>query len=375
MPSPVFLKKATRKKILACGGELKNTIALSRHDQVFLSQHVGDLDNPAALAFFENSISHLEKLLEITPEAIAYDLHPEYLSTKWALRQPYSVRIGVQHHHAHLASVMAENGVDEPTIGIIMDGAGYGLDGTIWGGEVLVGDARTFERYAWLKPVAMPGGAAAVREPWRMALSYLYAAYGNELFGPGLDFLKNLPSKNSDTILRMIDKNLNAPLTSSCGRLFDALAALLNLRHKVNFEAQAAIELEMHVEPSCGETYPETLKNSAVSGPLSVLPLIRAIVEDIKKGERIGGIASRFHWTLAELFLQTAVAARERYGLERVGLSGGVLQNVQLFFYLSSRLKESGFEVLTHSQVPCNDGGLALGQIAIGDAQMAHSAG
>ncbi len=244
VPAPVFIKRETSRSILACGGELKNTIALSRGNQVFLSQHIGDLDNPAAFNFFENSIEHLGRILEITPEAIAHDLHPEYLSTKWAVRQTLPV-VGIQHHHAHLVSVMADNGVTEPTIGIILDGTGYGTDGTIWGGEVLIGDAGGFERHAWLEPVAMPGGTAAIMQPWRMAMSYLYHTYGSDFVDLGLPPCGKSDRKTLDMIVQMIDKEINSPMTSSCGRLFDGVSAMLGIRHEVNYEAQAAIELEM----------------------------------------------------------------------------------------------------------------------------------
>jgi hydrogenase maturation protein HypF len=370
VPQPVFLSFPTRKRILACGGELKNTIALSRENTVFLSQHIGDLDNPSALAFFENSVAHLQKILEITSEIIAYDLHPEYLSTKWALQQQDLPKIGVQHHHAHLVSVMAENGVEEPTIGIILDGTGYGTDGAIWGGEILIGDAHRFERFAWLEPVALPGGAAAIRQPWRMALSYLFKTYGHALSDLKLPFLQALSREQITIILQMIERGLNAPLTSSCGRLFDAIAAILNIRTEINYEAQAAIELEMTIDESVNELYRESVPSADVRGPLPLVLMIRAVVDDVQKGVANGGIAARFHRTLAELFLQAAVSARRSTGINRVGLSGGVFQNVYFFSYLLKRLQELDFEVLTHKQVPANDGGLALGQVVIADANL-----
>ncbi|MFQ5630976.1 MAG: carbamoyltransferase HypF [bacterium] len=370
-PTPVFLKKPLEKSALACGGELKNTIALSRGNEVFLSQHIGDLDNPSALAFFEHSIEYLQNILEIEPEMIAYDLHPEYLSTKWAMQQKLP-KIGVQHHHAHLAAVLAENEIDAPTIGIILDGTGFGADGTIWGGEVLIGDFRDFERFAWLQPVAMPGGAAAIKQPWRMALGYLFAAFGENLWHLDLPFLGNLPRNQIELILQMIDKNLNSPLTSSCGRLFDAVSALLNIRHEVNYEAQAAIELEMQVDENVEEQYDTVLSSSTqMHGAMNMSGLIRAIVKDISAGKTIGVIASCFHRTLAGLFVTIAKSAREKTGVNRVGLSGGVYQNVYFFKHILALLKADGFEVLTHKIVPTNDGGLALGQAVIADAKMA----
>ncbi|MFQ5752035.1 MAG: hypothetical protein ACE5HI_08560 [bacterium] len=277
-------------------------------------------------------------------------------------------KIGVQHHHAHLVAVMAENGMHEPTIGIILDGTGYGSDGTIWGGEILFGDARGFERFAWLEPVALPGGAAAIRQPWRMALSYLCKVFGNDLFELNLPFMAELRDEEMKLILQMIEKNLNAPLTSSCGRLFDGVAALLNIRKEINYEAQAAIELEMNVDESYNHFYEKAISVEDIQDAISLRPLIRAVVEDIQKREEKGKIATRFHRTLAELFLQAALSARTATGLNRVGLSGGVFQNVYFFSYLLKRLREEDFEVLTHKQVPTNDGGLALGQVVIADA-------
>ncbi len=371
VPIPVFLSSPTKKRILACGGELKNTIALSRDKTVFLSQHIGDLDNPSAFEFFENSIAHLQKILEITPEVLVHDLHPEYLSTKWALQQKELPKIAVQHHHAHLVSVMAENGVEEPTIGIILDGTGYGTDGTIWGGEILVGDAKSFERFAWLEPMALPGGTAAIRQPWRMALSYLNQAFGNSLSRIEIPFMQNLQTQQVSIILQMIEKKLNAPLTSSCGRLFDAVSALLNIRQEINFEAQAAIELEMAVAGDMfNDYYEEALASDNLRGVIPVVPLICAIVEDIQNGVKKSKIAARFHRTLAELFLRAAKSASDVHSLKRIGLSGGVFQNDYFFSYILKRLKELGFEVLTHKQVPTNDGGLALGQVVVANTAM-----
>ncbi|MFQ5640681.1 MAG: carbamoyltransferase HypF [bacterium] len=370
VPRPVFLQQPTRKRILACGGELKNTIALSRSDTVFLSQHIGDLDNPAALAFFENSVRHFQNILEIKPDAIAYDLHPEYLSTKWAMQQEGLEKVGVQHHHAHLASVLAENRKQERAIGIILDGAGYGADGAIWGGEILIGDLTHFERFAWLAPTALPGGAAAIRQPWRMALSYLFETYGQDWQRLKLPFCAHVRDEDARLILQMIEKRLNTPITSSCGRLFDAVAALLGLRTEINYEAQAAIELEMSIDERERDLYREAIPPTDIRGPLAVSPMFRAIVADVQHGEPTGRIAARFHRTLAELFLAAACSARQAAGIEIVALSGGVFQNIYFFTYMLNRLREEKFQVLTHKQVPCNDGGLSLGQVVIADRQL-----
>ncbi len=370
VPQPVFLKKPTEKRILACGAELKNSIALSRGDTVFLSQHIGDLDNPAAFTFYENSINHLQKILEIKPEAIAYDLHPEYLSTKWALEQQEIPKVGVQHHHAHLVSVLAENQVEERAIGIILDGTGYGSDGTIWGGEILIGDTCDFERFAWLSPVALPGGAAAIRAPWRMAVSFLKQAFGEQLHELNIPILKDRPATEVQLIEQIIEKNINSPLTSSCGRLFDAVAAILNIRGEINYEAQAAIELEMCIDVSEKSWYKDAVSQSEPGEALGLAPLIRAVVRDYEHGISPDKIAARFHRSLAELFLRSAVYARSKNQIELVALSGGVFQNKYFFNYLVRRLEEEKFRVVTHKLVPTNDGGIALGQIVIADQKL-----
>jgi len=367
VPAPVFLKHPTAHRILACGAELKNTVALSRGEAVFLSQHIGDLDNPAALDFFAATVRHLQDILEIAPEAIAYDLHPEYLSTKWALQQAGLPKVGVQHHHAHLAALMAENAVTEPVTGLILDGTGYGLDGTIWGGEVLVGDAAGFDRFAYLRPFRLPGGTAAIRQPWRTALAVLHMAFGPRVAEWDLPFLKGRAASDRKIVFQALERGLNAPLTSSCGRLFDAVSAMLGLCLRIHFEAQAAIALEMAVDEAETSPYREALEGISGEGSLDTAPLVRSVWRDVQRGESPGRIAARFHWTLAELFLQAALRAREKTGIERVGLSGGVFQNVQFFQYLLRRLRQEGFSPLTHRQVPTNDGGLSLGQVVIAD--------
>jgi hydrogenase maturation protein HypF len=364
VPGPLFLADSTTKNILAVGAELKNTIALSRDDAVFFSQHIGDLDNPAAYNFFENSIGHLQEILQLRPEIIACDMHPEYLSTKWAKKQSLPL-IEVQHHHAHLAFVMAENKISDPTIGIILDGTGFGTDGTIWGGEVLIGDFKSFERFAWLEPVAMPGGSAAIKQPWRMALSYLYNVYGEDIGSVDLPPIKNRSPREIELIKTMIEKRINSPLTSSCGRLFDAVSAILGICTEVTFEAEAAIQLEMMLDNSITDIYDFT---GEISGPVVLKNLIKYIVEDFQNQLAVPIIAAKFHNSLALIFSLVAEKAREKYKINRVALSGGVYQNIYFFDKLSALLHKKNFEVITHSEVPTNDGGLALGQIAIANA-------
>lgn len=363
-PSPFFLQQSNNKNILAVGAELKNSIALSRQNAVFHSQHIGDLDNPQAFNFFENSITHLQEILQLKPDVIVCDKHPEYLSSKWAKKQNLPL-LQVQHHHAHLASVMAENSITEPTIGLIMDGTGWGEDETIWGGEVLVGDFNEYKRFAWLKPLPLPGGSAAIKEPWRMALSYLLSAYKDETVLSVLPFLNKI-SKNEITILKqMIDKGLNSPLSSGCGRLFDAVSALLGLGNRVTFEAEAAIKLEMIC--SREEVQPYAI-NFANKGCINLAELIRSIVADIEMKVPKSTISTRFHLTFAHLLKDLAINARTETGIEMVGLSGGVFQNQYLFETVVKLLEKEKFTVLTHAQFPTNDGGIALGQIALAQA-------
>jgi len=364
VPSPLFLKDETQKNVLAVGAELKNTIALSRANEVFFSQHIGDLDNPSAYSFFENSIEHLQDILQLKPEVIACDMHPEYLSTKWAQKQNLPI-IEVQHHHAHLAAVMAENNVSDKTIGLILDGTGLGTNGTIWGGEVLVGDFTDFERFAWLEPIAMPGGSVAIKKPWRMALSYLLNIYGDNAFKLDLPVIKEISGEQITLIQTMIKRGLNSPLTSSCGRLFDAVSSILGICSEVTFEAEAAIQLEMLLDKSVDESYDLDVNTL---GALSMQSLIKSIIDDFQNGVPVSKISAKFHNTLAWMFTEIAELTREKTKINRVALSGGVFQNVYFFNRLVEQLKSRDFEILTHAQIPTNDGGLALGQIAIADA-------
>ncbi len=365
VPVPVFLKDK-QPAVLAVGGELKNTICLTKGEHAFLSQHIGDLENSEGYGFFEEAIEHLERILEIQPETIAYDLHPDYFSTKWALAQSAIRAVGVQHHHAHIASCMAENHLDGPVIGFALDGTGYGTDGKIWGGEVLVADYAEFERAAHFEYVRLPGGEAAIREPWRMAVSYLARHFGDDLWNLDIPFVRNLDRRKTDVLLQMIRKEVNSPLTSSCGRLFDAVAALACIRQQVNYEAQAAVELEMAVEPSdaCG-SYPFELVLDGDQWIIGTRPLFFALVEDLARGSSKGTISARFHNGLIECFAEIASLLRKKTQLKQICLSGGTFHNAYLSQGLEKRLAEDGFEIFTHHEVPAGDGGLSLGQALV----------
>jgi hydrogenase maturation protein HypF len=371
VPVPVFLKNKFAAT-LAVGGELKSTICVLKGDEAFLSQHIGDLENVEAYKFFQETVDHLQNILEVRPSIVAYDLHPDYLSTRWALAQSELKAVGVQHHHAHIASCMAENHLEGRVIGFALDGTGYGTDGHIWGGEVLLSDYLDFQRVAHLAHVPLPGGSAAIHEPWRVAVSHLWNAFGSDLLKLPIPFLEQIPRSKILTVLQMMDRQVNSPLTSSCGRLFDAVAALLNIRHEVNYEAQAAIELEMCRDEACaGHPYPFALTEADGILQIDSRPLFRAIVRDLLEGATAGEASQRFHDGLIEVLSRIALILRERTSLNSVCLSGGTFQNAYLATRLEQVLREAGFNVFTHSQVPAGDGGLSLGQAVVA----AHRAG
>jgi hydrogenase maturation protein HypF len=371
VPVPVFLKDE-QPSVLAVGGELKNTVCLTKGKHAFLSQHVGDLENVESYKFFQEAIDHLQNILEIRPELIAYDLHPHYFSTQWALQHIGAQLVGVQHHHAHIASCMAENHLDGRVIGFALDGTGYGTDGHIWGGEVLIAGFSDFDRAAHFEYVPMPGGAAAIHEPWRMALSYLSHHFGEGFRNLDIRFVRQLNPQKSQLLLRMVRHKLNSPLTSSCGRLFDAVAALIGIRQEVNYEAQAAIELEMLIEPSeSGEAYPFELIADGDHWIIGTRPLFEALIRDLLGDVPTAVISRRFHDGLIKVFVRLASLLRDRTSLNRVCLSGGTFNNIYLSEHLEAELTRLGFEVFSQNEVPAGDGGLSLGQALIAARQLA----
>ncbi|MFA7346546.1 MAG: carbamoyltransferase HypF [Desulfurivibrionaceae bacterium] len=359
-PKPIGLA-ATGDMVLGVGAELKNTVCLLKENQAFLSQHIGDLKNLEAYRVFQQSIGQMGALFEISPSLIAHDLHPQYLSSRWAKEQNV-VTLGVQHHHAHLAACLAENHHEGPAIGIILDGTGYGVDRTIWGGEVLLGDAGGYQRFSALESLPLPGGDAAVQAPWRIALSYLHAAYGAEL--PDLPFLSD---HECGVILDMVQKRLNSPLNSSCGRLFDAVAAMSGGRQTIQYEAQAAIELMQVAGGELGaEVFPCEVYEEDAMLKISVCSLIREVAQAVQAGMAQSEISRRFHAGLVAAFTQVAEEARQREKINTVALSGGVFQNRLLLEGLVASLGRVGFQVLVHKELPCNDGCISLGQAVIG---------
>src|SRR5215475_12139998 len=371
VPLVISLTHEAVQPILACGSELKSVFGLVRGRDVFLSQHLGDLGDERAYRGWMEAIDHFQRLLALTPRIVAHDLHPGYRSTAYAQRLDGVRLVPVQHHHAHIASCLADNGIDARVIGVSWDGTGYGTDGHVWCGEFLLADLDGFERAGSFREVAMPGGEAAVREPWRMAAALLQAAYGDAMDELDLGFMRRLDRTAWRRLTRAVEQGVNAPLTSSVGRLFDAVASLLNLRDRVDFEAQAAMELEALAEPEADRVYAVGLQEKDHDLVVETSEIVRAVVEDILAGTRAEQIGSRFHATLANVIVRACGRLRERSGLERVALSGGVFQNLRLLRLTLDGLRRSGFHVYTHHQVPPNDGGLALGQAAIA-ARMCH---
>ena len=363
VPEPLPVPVTFARPVLACGAELKSTFCLGARQHAFLSHHIGDLENAETLGSFTAGIEHFRRLFDIEPQVIAHDLHPDYLSTAHAARLAEvsgAELAGVQHHHAHIASCLADNGETGPVIGVAFDGTGYGPDGTIWGGEFLIADLAGYRRAAYLEPVPMPGGAAAIRQPWRMTASYLAAAYPDGSGPPGLA-VRARNERAWGTITAMAERGINAPLTSSAGRLFDAVAALLGVRDAISYEGQAAIELEQLADPA----EPGCYRIAAAGGdPLRVdgAGLVRAAAGDLGAGVSAPVIAARFHNGVAALIEETCVTLRDRCGLDAVALSGGVFQNLLLADRVVSALVGRGFRVLTHRRVPCNVRGISLGQ-------------
>ncbi len=372
VPNPFNLRKPIRMPVIALGAEQKNTVCIGSGNRAILSHHIGDLDNPKAFASFKESIQHLCTLFDIAPERVAYDLHPEYLNTKYLLSGKLEgtllsviPAIGVQHHHAHIASCMAENGASGDVIGIALDGTGWGSDGTVWGGELLLVKDSDFTRVGSLSPVRMPGGAVAIRKPWRMALAYLRETFGEE-------YARFIPrawrAHVSDEELKVADFQLStereSPVTTSCGRLFDGVAALLSVCTDALYEGEPAIELEQKLDDSVGSGYSFPLEERGDFLYISWKPAVRDIIEDMKS-EDVSFISSRFHNGIADAFKDACIRVSKTTGVERAALSGGCFMNVRLLLRLEEGLRRAGLTVFTHSTVPCNDGGISLGQLIV----------
>lgn len=392
--------------VVAVGAEMKNTVCLTSGDRAFISPHIGDLENAETLDSFESAIGSLSRLFDLRPEIAVHDLHPDYLSTQWALNRSGLKTMAVQHHHAHIASCLAENGRTGPVIGFAMDGTGYGPDGTVWGGEILVAGLLRFDRAGHFAVRSMPGGPAAIREPWRMALSFMDAAFRHAVDprvaedvlmrkASGLPAFHEAGAGKVRSVLRLIRSGIPQPLTSSLGRLFDAVSALSGIRSVSTYEGQAASDLEAVLYSSenmrnQGNELPAEIRTSGTKNSVSIDfgsypfeikeingileidpdPVILAVLEDVQAGLPVSDISRKFHTGLIRVFVRIAERLRDKTGLSTAALSGGCFQNLFLLDTLSGELVRAGFEVLSHSLVPANDGGLCLGQAAVAHAGM-----
>ena len=359
VPAPVRTTLNT-DGILAFGAELTNCFCAGKKQNAYLSQHIGDLQGIETVQFYEQTITRFIKLFRIKPALVAVDMHPMYISTKKGLSMGDFPVVHVQHHHAHIASCMAENMLDEKVIGVALDGTGFGTDGNIWGSEFMLSDLNDFERISHFEYIPLPGGDSATEEPWRIAVSYLYKVYGNSLRKLGLNFLKEINPEKITLIMQMIDKKINCPLSSGAGRLFDCVASLLDLVQTATFQAEGPMRLESMVRQECTGNYKFTPGKT-----ICFDETIRGIVEDTINGIEKVTIATKFHNTIILAIFDTVNAMRIKSGINKVVLSGGVFQNKYLSERTMDLLQKNNFEVYSHSLVPANDGGLALGQLAV----------
>jgi len=358
VPNPIRLKFDVNG-ILATGAELVNCFCLGKGNYAILSQHIGDLKNFETYTFYTESIDHFQKIFRMKAELIAHDMHPDYLSTKWAIEAGLK-KTAIQHHHAHIASAMAEHGLDEKVIGVSFDGTGYGDDDNIWGGEFLISDLNDYSRYTHFEYKPMPGGDMVTYEPWRMAVSYLYSIYGEDFLDFKLPFLRNIDKEKLRIVVQMLGDKLNSPLTSGAGRLFDAIAALLNICTQSEFHAEAPMRLESAIIHGIKDSYPFSTGKT-----IGFSDTFKSVLDDIRKGTSEGIISAKFHNTIIKVVEKTVNSIRQETGLKKVILSGGTFQNRYLLANLEPALRNFGFDVYAHSLIPCNDGGIALGQLAI----------
>jgi len=355
----------TAPPLLACGAELKSTFCVARDGRAWVSHHLGDLQDAAVRQSFIEGVAHFERLFAVTPELVVHDLHPDYASTAYALERDGVATLGVQHHHAHLAACLAEHGVEGPAVGAIYDGSGFGADGTAWGGELLVGDASGFSRAGHLLAVALPGGDRAVTEPWRMACAWLVAVGDAEIPELPAPLRRRVTPRRWADVARLARSGLAAPSTTSAGRLLDAIAALCGVRSTINYEGQAAIELEALADRSERRDYPLAITDDLI---LDARPTIRAVVADLASGVPVATVSTRAHNALAHATAAACAAVAERSHTEVVVLSGGVFQNRLLLEACADDLTARGLRVLHPERLPCNDGGISYGQAAVAAA-------
>ncbi len=359
--------------LVACGAELKNTFCVARGRSAWVGPHVGDLRNYETLQSFHEGVGHFERLFSVNAEVVVHDLHPDYMSTSYALDRAGVDLVGVQHHHAHLAACLAEHGETGPAVGAIFDGSGYGLDGTVWGGEILFGGLTGFERAAHLWPVRLPGGDRAVREPWRMACAWLVESTGVERPAIPRALAGKIDPDLWENVCRLVQTGFSAPVTTSVGRLFDAVAALCGVAVSINYEGQAAVELEAlsHVrETGSYDMSPISAATGAIGGGLVIdaREMVNAVTHDIEAGVDPAIVSARFHNGLSSVTARVCAIVAEERGCSIVVLSGGVFQNSRLLEATSAHLTESGLSVLTPALLPPNDGGISYGQAAVAAA-------
>jgi len=368
-PDAVDLPFTASHDILACGAQRKSTYCLVTGSKAYLSQDIGDLERPEALEHFEASLESTRRLFQVEPQVIAHDMDPDYMSTHFAHAYPATsaIRVVVQHHHAHVVSAMVDRGLEGPVIGVAYDGGGYGTDGAVWGGEILVADWQSFERAAHVRYAPLLGREAAILHPYRMAAAYVWslcAASESEFES----FLATLPIGERIMLRRQLEAELNTPLTSSCGRLFDAAAAMLGVCREAEYEGQPALELEAIADPQVEDVYPYDIIRRGDGWIIDPAALFRALWCEYRAGRPVPHIAAAFHNSVASFTLATCVQVREARALNQVVLSGGCFRNALLTRRLVDGLRVAGFQVFTHSRVPVDDGGLSLGQAVIAHA-------
>jgi hydrogenase maturation protein HypF len=363
VPAALDLPVATERHVLGAGAEQKNAFCVAKGDRAWCSHHIGDIKNYETLASLQDGVAHFEKLFEVVPEVVAHDLHPDYLSTRYAHEREGVELVGVQHHHAHLAATLAEHVETGPAVGAIYDGTGLGTDGTIWGGEILLGGLEGFERAGRIAGVRMPGGEGAIREPWRMACSWL-----TQMREPLPAAFEPIAQPRWNMVARMVTTGMGSPFTSSAGRLFDAVAAMCGVRLEVSYEGQAAVELEALADPGAAEPYPFVLQPipPVIMNPQ---PAIRSVLADLRAGVPVSTISARFHAGLARVTVEACTLAAERASIDLAVLSGGVFQNRLLLELTAAGLEEAGLRVLVPERLPCNDGQIAFGQVAVAAAR------
>jgi hydrogenase maturation protein HypF len=367
VPRPVMLSKPVARPILACGAQLKNTFCFAAGDSAWLGPHVGDLDNLATYDSYRDGVARLERFLQIRPEIVAHDLHPDYLSTMYAEQRPEAIHVAVQHHHAHVVSAMAEHGLRGPVIGLAYDGTGYGSDGTSWGSEILVAGLASFVRVATFRPLPLVGGDRAIQEPWRIALALVVDAFGHDLPPAASALFEDIADAEIGLVTDLLRTEMPLPMAHGLGRYFDGFGALFLRRRKASFEGQIALEWNQIADPSVLDAYPYGIVGSGNPSQLDLRPAVWAAVADTVRGATVPQIAARFHNTIAEATAALVRHVVSEYGRLPVVASGGCFQNARLAESVRAALAPE-HDVRLHARVPPGDGGLALGQALVADA-------